>query len=122
MTRARILLALVIGVIAIITIGSGISACQKILSQKTQIAVSKGQAGAAIDAGAEAMNTVSAVDRADQVTEQTVKEATDEIRKAPAGNSNDAAIRAACRLRQYQHHERCAALRGSDPPKPSGAH
>jgi uncharacterized protein (UPF0333 family) len=121
MSRARIILAIALAALVVLVLLAGPTMCSTIFSQKKQIALSKGQAGAAIDAGAEAMNTVSAVDRADQATERTVKEATDEIRKAPAGNSNDAAIRAACRLRQYQHHERCAALRGSGPPKPSGA-
>lgn len=121
MTRTRIILGIVlIALVAFILFG-GITACQKMLGAKKQAEVSKGQAEASIDSGAEAMNTVSAVDQSDKATDKATKEATDEIRKAPPGNSNDAALRAACRMRQYQHHERCAALRGLDPPKPSGA-
>jgi hypothetical protein len=116
-----IIAAIVAGVLLLVIILAGPAACNKIRGQKKQIEVSKGQAGAAIDSGAEAMNTVSAVDRADKETDQAVKEATDEIRKAKPGYSNDAALRAACRLRQYRDSERCAALRGSDPAKPAGA-
>jgi ABC-type Na+ efflux pump permease subunit len=116
-----IIAAIVAAVLLLVIILAGPAACNKIRGQKKQIEVSKGQAGAAIDSGAEAMNTVSAVDQADKATDQAVKEATDEIRKAKPGYSNAAALRAACRLRQYRDSERCAALRGSDPAKPVGA-
>lgn len=52
--------------------------------------------------------------------DQTVKEAKDEIRKAPDGYSNDAAIRSACRMRSHKHSERCAALRDNDTAKLEG--
>lgn len=115
------ILGLVIIGLIILVIVNGVTACQKMLVSKKQAEVSQGQAGASIDSGAEAMNTVAAVDQRDKAIDQSTKEATDEIRKAPPGNSNDAALRAACRMRSYEHNERCAALRKAGAPHPTSA-
>jgi FtsZ-interacting cell division protein ZipA len=121
MSKVRIILGIAIIALVVLTLFSGVTACQKIFNQKKQLEVVKDQNDASIGSGVEAMNTVSAVANADRDTDKSVKEATNEVRKAPPGNSNDAALRAACRLHQYRDSERCAALRGLDPPKPSGA-
>jgi hypothetical protein len=117
----RIWLIIAAVVVAIVFLVAGPSACTSFFSAKKEARVAKGQAGASIDAGAEAINTVSAVEDQRLQTEATVKEAIDEIRSAPKGNSNDAALRAACRMRQYRDLERCARLRAADPAKPAGA-
>lgn len=42
-----------------------------------------------------------------------VERLNDEISKAPAGDSNAAAERAACQLRSYRHSRRCVELLGA---------
>lgn len=113
-------LCLIIAILVVLGALFGPAACNALRTQGKQIEVSKGQARAAIDSGAEAMNTVSAVQRSNETTDQTVKDATDELRKTPPGNSNDAAIRAACRMRYYRDSERCARLPQVNPAKPAG--
>jgi ribosomal protein S16 len=78
---------------------------------KTEVKLQKENAKASIEAGAEAMNTVSQVETKAAETRQTVKEAQDEVAKAPDGDSNDAADRAVCRMRVHRDSERCARLR-----------
>jgi hypothetical protein len=85
-----------------------------LLSAKQEARTAKGQAGASIESGAEATNTMGNVIAADAAVEKQVKGARDEIRSQPAGHSNDAAVRAACRLRSHVNSERCAALRRTD--------
>lgn len=111
--RLVAILAAIALVAALLTFGP--SACTSYFSAKKQAEVSKGQAGAAIDSGAEAMNTVSDVEQNAAITRETTKEAQHEVESAPAGDSNDAADRAACRMRSYANSERCARLRAARP-------
>lgn len=97
-----------------------LSQCTSLFTAKQAARTAKGQAEASIDSGAEAMNTVSNVSAGDDRIDETVKGGRDEILSQPAGRSNDAALRAACRLRQYRDLERCAALRGADPGNAAG--
>ena len=119
MNRTTLILAAVIVALVVLAALFGPSACTSYFSAKKQAEVSKGQAGAAIDSGAEAMNTISGVEQNAAITRETVKEAQHEIEQAPAGNSNDAADRAACRLRAYINSERCARLRAAHPAIPA---
>lgn len=106
-------------VVALLVIWLLFNLWQKTRTQALENRVAKGQAEASVNSGAEAMNTVSNVAAAQAETERIVKEATNEIRSAPAGNSNAAAERAACKLRQYKHLERCARLRAADTKVPA---
>jgi hypothetical protein len=110
--------ALVLLVILGLTLGP--AACTSLLSAKKEARVAKGQAGASIEAGAEATNTVTNLISADAAVDRQTKEGTDEIDKATAGDSNDAADRAACGMRAYRDHQRCAALRGAGAPAADG--
>jgi hypothetical protein len=85
-----------------------------LLSAKQEARTAKGQAGAAIEAGAEATNIIGNVMAADAAVDSNVKGGRDAILARPAGHSNDAAVRAACRLRSHFDSERCAALRRAD--------
>lgn len=118
--RTLIMGAIIAALVVIIAVFAP-SLISHIFSQKKQIEVSKGQAGATADSSAEAMNTISNVQAGDEAADTTLKEATDEVRKAPPGNSNDAALRAACKLRKHLDSERCAALRKADSGKPTPA-
>jgi hypothetical protein len=121
-TRSTLILAAALVLLVIAGMLIGPAACNRILSQKKQIEVSQGQEGAAVDAGAEAMNTVSNVQQSSAATDQTVKEGTDAIRNAPEGKRGDAAVAANCRLRLYRDSERCAALRKAGAADAAGPH
>ncbi len=75
-----------------------------------QSKVDKGQGEAGIKAGESAVETVgNNADKARQ-TDQTVKEGTDAIEKATAGDSNDVALRESCRMRSFVNTDRCRKL------------
>ncbi len=105
---------MVIGVILIIAvIAFGTSQCAKKRAAEKQAEVSKGQAGASIDAGAEATNTLGNIIDKGRETDATVKEGQDAIRKAPESERGVRTVDAACRLRAYVNTERCARLRAT---------
>jgi hypothetical protein len=60
----------------------------------------------------DAIETTGAINAAQRETQAQVERSIDEIRNAPAGNSNDAATRAACKLRSYRNTRRCVELLG----------
>ena len=99
----------------------GPSACSKYFTAKKEARVARGQAEAAADAGAEAMNVVSNVAAADVEADRIHEEGLDAIRKAPEGRGGAAARDSVCRLRLYRDSERCAGLRKAGPGQPSEA-
>jgi len=105
---ALIVVVLILGVLQV-------RSCQQARQQAAQSKVDRGQGEAGIEAGAEAGNTVSNVMEADQRVDQTVRGGRDEILSQPAGQSNAAAIRAACRMRSHCGDRRCAELSAADP-------
>lgn len=118
MTRNLILIAIVAGLVLVLAI-FGPAACTSLFTAKQEARVAKGQAGAAVESGAEAMNTVSNVAASDRAADQVGKDGLDAIRKAPEGERGDAALAASCGLRLNKHKQRCAALRKADPAKPA---
>jgi predicted transcriptional regulator len=70
------------------------------------------QRGAAIGSGSDAVQTIGNSMSNETMVHATVKEGMDAIDQAPGGDSNDAADRAACRLRSYRHSGKCVALLG----------
>jgi hypothetical protein len=100
------------GLIALIATVLSIRSCGAVQSAKTETSLAVGQGAAAIASGADAVNTIgNAATNAAEI-HQTAKEGTDAIQAAPAGDSNDAADRAACRMRSYRNSPRCVALLG----------
>ncbi len=98
----------------------GPQACNNYFAAKTQGRLDKANVEAIVDTSEETLKTVDAnADKAGTI-DATVEEAKDEIRNAPDGFSNDAALRASCRMRQYRDLERCAALRKADTAKLEG--
>jgi len=69
--------------------------------------VAEGQAGAAIDSGAEAMNTVSNVAAFDKATDALVGMGQAEIAAASQGQKGRAAKKAACRMKAYKDTPQC---------------
>lgn len=113
-TRTRIIIGLAAIVALILAVLFVTGTLSSMFSSGKEARVAKGQAGASIDAGAEATNTIGNVMAREAETDATVKEGSNEIRSQPAGRSNDAAIRAACRLRINFNQQRCAELRAAD--------
>jgi hypothetical protein len=111
---------LALGAIVALLVLFGPSACRSLFTAKKQAEVARGQEKAAIGSGAEAMNTVSGVEQNTAAIETTTKEKSDEVKAAPAGDSNDAADRAVCGMRSYRNSERCARLRSAGPGVPAG--
>ena len=113
MTRKAIMILIAIGalVAAIIIIPPLVS---KWMSAADSARISKGQGEPAIDAGAEATNTVGAIAEKDSETDKAVAGGIDEIRNASEAGRGDATLRASCRMRSYYNSERCTALRKAD--------
>lgn len=83
---------------------------------KTQSRIDRGQAEAATATASDALSTMGNATAAAQETDKTVQEGRDAIDNADAGNSNDAADRAMCRMRTYYDTERCRQLRSVRAP------
>lgn len=83
---------------------------QRSRAASIQTKIDKGQIDAGLKSGSNAVNTVG--NNADNATaiDKTVKEGTNAIANAPAGNSNDAALREACRMRSFSGSDRCREL------------
>ena len=100
-----VLIALLFGLLAL-------RSCNVARTARTEAHLATGQRGAAIESGSDAVQTLGNAQAAERATHATVKEGTDAINQAPGGDSNDAADRAACRLRSYRHSGKCIAMLG----------
>lgn len=107
---------LIVGaVLMLLALGMALRSCQSARTAGTQARLSAGQGQAAIESGADAVDTIGNATARETDIHQTVKDATDAIAQAPAGDSNDAADRAACQLRTYRDLPRCRALHNPRP-------
>ena len=111
----RIALAVLCAVLMLSIVIVGPSMCSRMLSAEKESKLHKAEGRAAIDAGAEAMNAAAAVGSNAATTDERVRQGNEEIDKAPAGNSNDAALRAACGMRSYRNSEQCSRMRQANP-------
>lgn len=114
-TRRMIIGAAILVVLALSLSVYGCQQWQRARTAATQAKLATGQAGAALESGKDAVETVGNASAREGAITETVKEGTDAIRAAPAGDSNAAAERAACRLRSYRNQPRCVALLGPAP-------
>lgn len=89
---------------------------QALRGAKVENRIQQGQTGAAIESGGDAVQTIGNSQSREAAIEQTVRDGINEIEKAPAGDSNAVADRAACRLRAYRGSPRCVALLGAVAP------
>lgn len=110
--RANILPVLLIAAALVIVVLLGFNQWQRLHTSKTETRLATGQAGAALQSGADAVETIGNAHAAEIQTHAIVKDGQDAINAAPAGDSNDAADRAACRMRSYRNQPRCIALLG----------
>jgi hypothetical protein len=104
-----------LGLLLIVVAFLYLQSCSQNRQQAAQGKVDRGQSGASIQSGTDAMNTMGNVVAGDAATDATVKGGIDEVRAAAEGQRGLAAQRAACRLRAYAGTERCARLRAADP-------
>lgn len=115
MSRALTRILICVGIAFLLLAFLWLRSCEQARSAKTQADLAKGQAGAAVQSGHDAVETLGNAAAREAEIRDTVKDGTDAIEKAPAGDSNDAADRAACQLRSYRHQPRCIALLGPAP-------
>jgi hypothetical protein len=93
--------------VLVVAAGLFLRSCQSGKVAKKQAEVAEGQAGAAIDSGSEAMNTVSNVAASDAATDALVGMGQAEIAAASQGTKGKAAKKAACRLKAYRDTPQC---------------
>ncbi|MES2055980.1 MAG: hypothetical protein V4564_08585 [Pseudomonadota bacterium] len=89
-----------------------VRSCQSGGAAKTAAKLATGQRSAAIESGHDAVDSIGNVLAGADARQATVMEGKDAIDQRPGGDSNDAAERAACRLRSYRHSVKCIALLG----------
>jgi hypothetical protein len=104
-----------LGLLLIVVAFLYLQSCQQNRQRAAQSKVDKGQSGASIQSGTDAMNTMGNVVEGDARIDATVKGGVDAILTQPAGHSNAAAVRAACRMRSHCSDRRCAELSAADP-------
>jgi hypothetical protein len=112
MQRPFMLLLVVLAAVAIVGTLVALRSCQSAQTARTESKLAKGQAGAALQSGSDAVETIGNASAREAEIHTTVQEVQNAINTAPAGDSNDAAVRAACRLRSYRHQPKCVALLG----------
>jgi len=93
---------------------AGPAACNRMRAMQQQSKIDRGQGEASLNAGVDAIGTIANQSQRDAETEKEVRNAIDQINDAPAGDSNDAALRAVCGLRTYRATRQCAELRQAD--------
>ena len=108
--RANILPVFIVAAIIVVLGVLLFDQWQRARGAETSERIAKGQRGAAIESGSDAVQTIGNTQASETETHQTVKDATNAINSAPAGDSNDTAERAACGLRAYRHTDRCITL------------
>lgn len=104
---ARIIAIIVVAAVLVGLFFLLLNQCQSTKTAKKQAEVSKGQAGASIGSGAEAVNTAANVMASDDATDAQVAAARAEIAAAAKGQKGKAAKAAACRFKAYRGTPAC---------------
>lgn len=95
---------------ALLALIMAVRSCNSARDAGAAAKVERGRGEAAIESGRDAVETIGNAAARETQIHDSVKDGTDAINDAPAGDSNDVADRAACRLRAYHDHRRCRAL------------
>lgn len=112
-TRRQIIGALILIALLIVAVLFIREQWQQARSAKTSERVSKGQAGAAIESGSDAADTIGNRAAADAETDTLTRENTDAIRQADGADApvaagvRDAGIAGLCRRAAYSRDPRC---------------
>lgn len=107
---ARAIAAAIMAVVFVAVLAFAVTQCGSKKTAQKQNEVAEGQAGAAIDSGSEAMNTVSNVAASDAATDATVAAGQAEVAAAAKGQKGKAAQRAACRFKAYRDTPQCKEI------------
>lgn len=105
---------LFLAVAAIVLALMFLAQCATTRNAKTEANVSKGQAGASMASGSDAVDTVGNVQASEQATDQVTKENEDAIRNAEGADApvaapvRDAGLASLCRRAAYAKDPRCA--------------
>lgn len=108
-------LRLVLGLVAVMCIISLITLnrCSAARTAGTEAKLATGQAGAAIQSGADAVDTIGNTQANEAAADITTKENDDEIRNAPGASApvdpavRDAGLRSLCRRASYRSNPQC---------------
>ena len=117
MTQARLIIGLITAALLVALLVFGPQACNSLMTAKKQVRVGQGQAEAGKQSGEVADATVDDVAAAGDEIDDTVSEGKKDIDAAPVGKSNDAALRASCRLKTYKDTDQCKELAKKDAEK-----
>lgn len=104
---AKLIAMIMGGLLLVALVLFATSQCSSRKTADKQAEVSKGQAGASIDSGAEAISTASNIAASDDATDAQVAAAQAEIAAAAKGQKGKAAQRAACRFKAYRDTPQC---------------
>lgn len=110
----RIIAGLIMFALVAFLLIFGPSMCSRYFAEKKAGEVAQGQGKATLDALDEANRTAAELDRREGEISTQTKGLADDIRAAPAGDSNAAADRSLCGLAAYRNSERCARVRAAD--------
>lgn len=108
---ARVILFL--SVAAIVLALMFLTQCATTRNAKTEANASKGQAGASMASGSDAVDAVGNVQASEQATDQVTKENNDAIRNAEGADApvaapvRDAGLASLCRRASYRNDPRC---------------
>lgn len=112
--KANIIPALIIAAVIIVLAVFAWNQWQSASVADTRAELAEGQRGAAIESGADAVETIGNTQAHETEIHSTVKDATEAINAAPAGDSNDTAERAVCGMKSYRYTAKCIALLGDN--------
>ena len=106
----------VLGILAalfLLAVIGGVRSCQTAQIAKTETRLSKGQTGAALESGADAVGTVGDVGDRASTSDQLTRENADDIRNAPGADApvdpavHAAGLRALCTRAAYRGRPEC---------------
>lgn len=104
---AKLIATVLVALLVVAALLWGPALWRSMHTAKKQAEISKGQEGAAVNAGAEAMNTVSNVTGNAAATDATVAQGQGEVRAAPDGQKGAATVNAACRFKANRDKPQC---------------
>lgn len=113
MTRLAARALMIAGALLLILGLLWLNSCQQARTAKTQADLAKGQAGAAMESGQDAVNTIGNRMGADAAGDALTRENEDAIRNAEGASApvaagvRDAGLASLCRRDSYKHDARC---------------
>lgn len=104
----------------LVTVIGGVRSCQMAQTAKTEARLSKGQTGAALASGADAVETLGQTAAGEAATDSITEENQRAIRQAPGADApvdpavHDAGLRGLCRRAAYRGRPECLQFPAAD--------